>query len=141
MEYICFGSVTVMNLQRKLKARDEKGSPAAAVGIAVFVMFVISGVLLLLLAMLLYKMELSEAVVKIGIVVIYVVSGVAGGLIAGKMRGEQKFLWGLAAGIVYFAVLFLVSFAVQKGMPQEPVKILTTLVLCGASGMAGGMIG
>ena len=80
-------------------------------------------------------------VVKIGIVVIYVISGVAGGVIAGKMRGEQKFLWGLTAGIVYFAVLFLVSFAVQKGMPEEPVKIFTTLVLCGASGMAGGMIG
>ena len=122
-----------MNLQRKLKARDEKGSPAAAVGTAVFVMFVISGLLLLFLAMLLYKMELSEAVVKIGIVVIYVISGVAGGVIAGKMRGEQKFLWGLTAGIV--------SFAVQKGMPEEPVKIFTTLVLCGASGMAGGMIG
>ena len=122
-----------MNLQRKLKARDEKGSPAAAVGTAVFVMFVISGLLLLFLAMLLYKMELSEAVVKIGIVVIYVISGVAGGVIAGKMRGEQKFLWGLTAGIVYFAV--------QKGMPEEPVKIFTTLVLCGASGMAGGMIG
>ena len=50
----------------------------------------------------------------------------------------------LIAGVlftVYFAVLFLVSFAVQKGMPEEPVKIFTTLVLCGASGMAGGMIG
>ena len=72
----------------KMKARDAKQNPANVIFLAVFVMFVISGLLLLLLAMLLFKLELSEEMVKVGIVVIYVVSGLVGGLIMGKrMRG------------------------------------------------------
>lgn len=129
-----------MKLSSKMKARDAKNNPVTAVFAAVFVMFLISGLLLLLLAALLYKMELGEQVVKIGIVVIYVISGVTGGLILGKIMKEQKFLWGLAAGIIYFGVLLLMSLLVNRGFSFEPVKAVTTLILCAASGMAGGMI-
>ncbi len=129
-----------MKLRNKIKSRDEKRSPVTAVFAAVLVMFAVSSLLLLLLAMLLYKMELSESAVKIGIVVIYVISGLIGGFLMGKMMKEQKFLWGLAAGITYFCVLLLVSALVQGGIDLELTKLLTTLILCGASGMAGGMV-
>lgn len=130
----------MVNLQNKMKARDAKGNPAHAIFLSVFVMFIVSGLLLLLLAMLLYKMDLSEGAVKIGIVVIYVISGVIGGVIMGKVMKEQKFLWGLAAGALYFVILLLVSLLVKGGFEMEPAKVLTTAILCGASGMAGGMV-
>lgn len=129
-----------MNLNNKMKSRDAKSNPAVAVFTAVFVMFIISGLLLLLLALLLYKMELNESVVKIGIIVIYVLSGVAGGVLMGKIMREQKFLWGLAAGAIYFILLFLISALVKGGFDMELTKVITTMILCGASGMAGGMI-
>ena len=103
-------------------------------------MFVISGLLLLLLAMLLFKLELSEEMVKVGIVVIYVVSGLVGGLIMGKRMREQKFLWGLAAGSIYFALLLVMSLLFKGDIEFELSRVLTTAILCMASGMAGGMI-
>lgn len=129
-----------MKMERKMKPRDAKSNPAATVAAAVTVMFIVSGLLLLLLALLLYKMELSESVVKVGVVVIYVISGLAGGILMGKMMREQKYLWGLCAGVLYFALLFLVSIWMKGGIEVEPAKLVTTFILCAASGMAGGMV-
>lgn len=132
--------VNGMNFERKIKPRDAKSNPMQAVFASVFAMFIISGLLLLVLALLLYKMELSESVVKIGIVVIYVVSGLLGGFFMGKIMREQKYLWGLAAGVIYFVVLLIVSALVGGGFDMDIAKVATTLILCAASGMAGGMI-
>ena len=132
--------VISMKLERKIKPRDAKSNPARAIFTAVFAMFIISGLLLLILALLLYKLELSESVIRVGIVVVYVVSGLLGGFLMGKIMREQKYLWGLAAGVIYFVVLFVASGLVKGGFDIEPVKVATTLILCGASGMAGGMV-
>ena len=129
-----------MKLERKIKPRDARGNPARAIFIAVFAMFILSGLMLLILALLLYKLELSESVVRVGIVVIYVVSGLLGGFRMGRIMRERKYLWGLSAGVLYFVVLFLASGLVKGGFDIEPVKMATTLILCGASGMAGGMV-
>lgn len=129
-----------MNVQHRIKPRDAKGNPIKAVFASVFVMFLISGLLLLLLALLLYKMELSESGVKIGIVVIYVASGLIGGFLVGKIMREQKFLWGLAVGAVYFVILLLASAILKGGFDMDMAKVATTLILCAASGMAGGMV-
>lgn len=58
----------------------------------------------------------------------------------GKIMREQKFLWGLAAGVLYFAILFVVSMLFKGGIDVEPTKLVTTFILCAASGMAGGMV-
>lgn len=91
-------------------------------------------------AALLYKFDLSESAVKVGIVVIYIVSGVIGGFFMGKIMKTQKFLWGFAAGAIYFCILFLISVLVKQGVSMELPKVATTFILCAASGMAGGMI-
>ena len=92
-----------MKLGYRIKPRDAKSNPTTAILAAVFVMFLISGLLLLLLALLLYKMEPGESVIKIGIVAVYVISGLCGGFLMGKRMREQKFLWGLAAGSHLFS--------------------------------------
>ena len=113
-------------------------------GLALFVMYAISGVLLLLLAFLLYNFELSEETVRIGVIAIYIASGFAGGFLIGRWMQDKKYLWGLMAGGVYYLLLFVLSFAVKQGMGEavdfEAVRMLTTLVLCAVSSMAGGMI-
>ena len=133
-----------MNLLNRIKPRNEKRNPAAVMGITLSVMYVISGILLLLLALLLYNMELSEATVKIGVIATYIVSGFTGGFFIGKQMQDRKYLWGLLAGGIYFALLFVLSLVSKTGMGEtltfDVVRILTTLILCAVSSMAGGMI-
>ena len=74
-----------MNIQSKMKTRDAKNNPVTAVLVSVLVMFLLSCLFLLLLAALLYKFDLSESAVKVGIVVIYIVSGVIGGFFMGTV--------------------------------------------------------
>lgn len=124
----------------KLKARDAKENPAKVLAVVLFIMFTISGLLLLLLALLLYRLELSEAVVKVAVIIIYIVTGMSGGILMGKKIRDKKFLWGFLAGTVYFGILFAVSLAVKGGTGIEPVKMVTTWVLCACAGTAGGMI-
>jgi len=73
-----------------MKTRDAKNNPVTAVLVSVLVMFLLSCLFLLLLAALLYKFDLSESAVKVGIVVIYIVSGVIGGFFMGKIMKTQK---------------------------------------------------
>ena len=124
----------------KLKARDAKENTAKVLAVVLFIMFIISGLLLLLLALLLYRLELSEAVVKVAVIIIYIVTGMSGGILMGKKIKDKKFLWGFLAGTVYFGILFVVSLAVKGGTGIEPVKMVTTWVLCACAGTAGGMI-
>ena len=132
-----------MKLNQRLKPRNENANPVVNLALTLVVMYVISGGLLLLLSMGLYRMDLSEAVVRIGIVAIYIAAGFSGGLFIGKKMQDKKYLWGLISGALYFLLLFLVSLILKSGMSEEfiiePVKILTTLILCAVSAMAGGM--
>ncbi|MBR5127663.1 MAG: TIGR04086 family membrane protein [Roseburia sp.] len=133
-----------MNLRNRIKARNEKKSPAMALGMALAMMYVVSGVLLLALSALLYNFELSEATVKIGVVAIYILSGFVGGFLMGRQMQDKKYLWGIVVGVIYFALLFVLSLLMKVGageeLTMEFVRILTTLLLCAVSGMAGGMI-
>lgn len=102
--------------------------------------YVITGVLLFLLTLLLYKLELDEQKVKAGIVVIYVVSTFAGGFILGKLMKVRKFMWGLAVGVIYFALLLLISLIVYRTLDGNGTNVVTTFLLCAGGGMFGGML-
>ena len=56
------------------------------------VMIGLTAVLLLILALMLFKMSLSERAVAVGIVLIYVIVNFAGGFLMGKIKGENKYL-------------------------------------------------
>lgn len=133
-----------MNLRNRIKARNEKRSPMVTMGVTLAIMYVISGVMLLLLAFLLYNFELSEESVRIGVIVIYIASGGTGGFLIGRWMQDKKYLWGLMAGGLYYMLLFVLSIAVKQGMGEslafDAIRMLTTLVLCAVSSMAGGMI-
>ena len=103
-------------------------------------MYVITGLLLVILAALLGKLELSDAAVSIGIIATYIVSCFAGGFLIGKKKKKKKYLWGLCVGTFYFIVLLLGNLAVNRGLDGQLVHMLTTAVLCILSGVAGGML-
>lgn len=102
--------------------------------------YVVTGVLLMILALLLYKIDLDEQKVTMGIIATYVVSTFAGGFIMGKLVEEQKFVWGLILGVIYFLLLFAVSFAVNHQLQSNGTNLVTTLLLCAGGGMLGGMV-
>ena len=71
--------------------------------------YVVTGMLLALLTVLLYKFELDEQLVSAAIVAIYVLATMAGGLVIGKLVKVRRFLWGLGLGAAYFALLMLIT--------------------------------
>ena len=107
---------------------------------ALLASYVITGILLLLLTLLLYKFELDEKLVSAGIVAIYVVSTLIGGMIIGRLARVRRFLWGLSLGIIYFALLLLITLGVYRTLGTDGVNLVTTLILCAGGGRAGGMI-
>jgi len=107
---------------------------------SLLISYVVTGILLFVLTFLLYKLQLTEAVVSTGIVAIYVLSTFAGGIAIGKMIKVRKFVWGLVLGVLYFALLLLISLGVYKGLDGSGSNIFTSFLLCAGGGMFGGMI-
>ncbi len=102
--------------------------------------YILTAGLLLLLAFMLYRFGLSEKVVSICIIGIYIVVTFAVGLLAGKREGKRKFLWGLAMGTAYYVILVIVSLIVNRGLQDVAGNMVTVFFLCAGSGMLGGMI-
>ena len=102
--------------------------------------YVLTAGFLLLLAFMLYRFGLSEKVVSLCIIGIYIAVTFVIGLIAGKRAGKRKFLWGLGMGIAYYVILVIVSLIVNRGLQDISGNMLTVFVLCAGSGMLGGMI-
>lgn len=59
-------------------------------GKVLLVMYILTGILLFILAAVLYKMELSEAAVNISIIISYIVVGFVGGFIIGKIKKSRN---------------------------------------------------
>ena len=132
-------------MRSKNKGEPQMGNMLSGEGI-LFIMkcllfsYVLTAGLLLLLALLLYRFSLQEKIVNIGIIVIYIAVTFLAGLLAGKRAGSRKFLWGLCMETLYFAVLALVSLAVNRSIADVATNFVTVFCLCAGSGMLGGML-
>ncbi len=122
------------------RGNEEQKVPALFLLKCLLFSYILTAVLLLLLAFLLYKMGLTEQVVSIAIIAIYVIATFAAGFMAGKRMQSRKFIWGLLLGAAYFMVLLVVSAIVNGPAGGLGDSLFTTLVLCGAGGMLGGML-
>lgn len=99
--------------------------------------YIITGILLLLLAFFLYQFQLDEKKVSIGILVIYILATFLGGFIIGKYMKCKRFIWGMVIGILYVVLLMLISFGVYRSALDS--SYMTTLIMCICSGTLGGM--
>ena len=107
---------------------------------ALLAAYVVTGILLIILALALYKFELNEGAVTAGVTAVYLISTFTGGLVVGKLAKVRRFLWGIVLGILYFALLLLVTVGIYRTFHGSSIEILVTFALCAGGGMAGGMI-
>lgn len=103
--------------------------------------YLITGVLLLLVAGLLYKFSPGENVIDISIIVIYCISSLLAGLFFSKGASSRRFLWGMMAGAAYFVIICAVSVVADPDFVPVSNSCITTLLICLGSGTLGGMLG
>lgn len=94
----------------------------------------------MLLALLVYRFGLSEKIVSLAIIGIYIAATFMAGFITGKRQKSRKFLWGLVMGGAYFLVLVILSLAVNRSFQDVASNFATVFILCAGSGMLGGML-
>ena len=75
------------------RGERKEGVPVLALAKCLLASYVLTLLLLCLLALLLYKLHLTEGMVTIAISAIYVVTTFMAGFLAGKKMETQKFLW------------------------------------------------
>lgn len=114
--------------------------PAFRMMKALLVSYLLTGFMLLLIAGLLYRLQLDEGKVQIGIILTYILSCFLGGFLAGKMMKSRQFLWGVLLGLLYFLVMTVVSLAVNRELQGTSSGFVTTFLLCMGGGMLGGML-
>lgn len=119
---------------------EEKRVPFLFLFKSLLFSYIVTAIFLLVLTFLVYKAGIGEKAVSVGVIVIYVAATFFGGFITGKKMQNRKFLWGLLLGSVYFLVLLLVSVLVSEEAGSVGEDAVTTLVLCAAGGMLGGML-
>lgn len=96
------------------------------------ILFVSSGII--------WKYAYDEKAISAVVTGTYIVVNILGGIIAGKLFKKNKFLWGLAAGVIYFSVLLLFGIVIFKtGTPG--INAVGNALICAVSGMTGGMFG
>ena len=124
------------------KTGKGQGMEKKAVDIlkALLCAYVMTGILLLILTVLLYKAGLSEENINAGIILTYVISTFSGGFVIGRLAGVKKFLWGLLLGIMYFVLLLLISLGIYHSLQSDMMNLVTTFLLCAGGGMLGGMV-
>ncbi len=127
-------------MEKKTAGRQGIEQTAVRMLKALLCAYVVTGIMLLILTILLYKAGLSEENVNAGIILTYVVSTFAGGFVIGKLAGVKKFLWGLLTGVLYFVLLLLISLGVYHSLQAGTANLLTTFLLCAGGGMLGGMV-
>jgi len=102
--------------------------------------YLVSGILLLALSFGLYKLKMKETQINTAVYLIYLLACLVGGFLAGKATRQRRFFWGMFSGLLYFAVLFAVSWLMKQGDFPDTTRIMTTMACCLAGGTAGGMM-
>lgn len=127
-------------MEKKMNAENAVQKRGVWILKSLLCAYLVTGVLLLLLTVLLYKCNLEEKHISAGILTVYLLSTLVGGFMAGKMAKVRKFMWGLGIGVLYFLLLVLISFGIYHGIQESISQLLIVCVLCTGGGMIGGMI-
>lgn len=102
--------------------------------------YIVTGLLLLLIAFIMLKFDVSNKVLSGAITGTYVVSTFVGGFLMGKTVEHRRFLWGLGMGALYFAILLLISVLTNSFVGMEVSGIINGFIMCILGGMLGGMV-
>ena len=101
---------------------------------------ILTSLILLILAFLLFKVNLTKEVLGVTITITYVLTCFVAGRMAGKQIQKRRFMWGGIIGAAYYVVLVLISVLAGQPMTEVANSMFTTLILCVGGGMLGGML-
>ena len=130
------------NMERERNPKKELtgGIPVLFLLKCLLISYILTGGLLMLLALLVYRFGLSEKLVSVVIIGIYIGATFLAGFLAGKKLKAKKYLWGLMVGSLYFTVLVVLSLVVNHSFKDVASNFFTVLIMCAGSGMLGGML-
>lgn len=125
-------------------AEGEQKNPLVSMAVSIAVAAAMTLLLLLLLTVLLYNTNISRTLSGILMVAIYVLGPFAGAFVLGRRVKKKRFLWGLALGVVYFAVFVVISILCATSGTQETVlpgirDYVEVLLAVLPGGILGGM--
>lgn len=127
-------------MDKRSGKKIEEGIPVLFLLKCLLFSYILTGGLLMLLALLVYRFGLSEKIVSIAIIAIYIGATFFTGFVTGKKLMSRRFLWGLVMGSAYFLVLVILSIAVNHSFKDVASNFFTVMVMCAGSGMLGGML-
>ena len=104
------------------------------------VSYLITGAGLLLLALLLLKCQLDEGKVSAGILAVYILSGLLGGIYLGKTAERKRYLWGMVLGSMYWVILMVITSFSGAGTGTGVRGAFLTLLICSGSSTLGAMV-
>lgn len=102
--------------------------------------YVLSAVALAILSFVMYQWDVSDGVVRGGILFAYVLSCFISGMVVSRNHSQRRYLWGLLTGGLYFTILWVVSMIGNREAFTGLSGIFPTLALCLSGGMLGGMM-
>lgn len=118
----------------------NKRIPWIDIPIALVVGFAITCVGVIMLALCLLLLSLSEEMIDGGILILYILSCFMAGFVIGKRRKNRRFLWGIFIGIMYYSLLFAATFFVVSSTDANIYDVATSLLVCCGSAAFGGML-
>ena len=118
--------------KRRLKVAGE-----VAVTLLVSFMITFLGVLGLAFALLLFP--ISEEMVEVGILILYILSCFVAGKMVGKQLVKKSFLWGAFLGCVYYFILVNMSILCNSTTVISIKDVGTSVLLCSSSGALGSL--
>ena len=105
---------------------------------AIFIGYLVTLIGILALALILLLFSVTEAMVDVGVLLIYVISCIACGYFTGK-NSKLKFWGGMLAGGYYEGLLLIISYLLHGSLEKNTKDVICLLALCMASGALGGM--
>ena len=90
------------------------------------VAYLVTGLLLLILAFLLCKFQLNENQIHLGILVTYILSCFVGSFALGKSIRQRCFLWGMGLGASYALLLTVVTWITERKIQGDLKEFLIT---------------
>ena len=125
---------------KKIMRKQEGGIPWFSLVLDLLGAYIVTGTILLVLSLLLYRLQVTENIINAGITLTYIISCFLAGNLAGRQMKQKRFLWGLIMGGAYFVVLLALSMVVNQSAGAVSDSLLLTLFLCAGGCMLGGML-
>ena len=118
----------------------ELGKKGLYVIQSLVISYIVTGILLCILAFIMYQSNAGIKIANLGITLTYILASILAGMLIGNKIGKRKFLWGFFVGMLYFVILTLISLIFQKNMILFSTERITAFFLCIAGGTLGGML-